>query len=104
MQFTIIRDDNCVSIGGETYVVDCSALPADVHAVQWSTFGGEIEYRMTVCEHCKVRSKKPNEQVSDMAPYEPYMHAWRLAKEAHIAAIEAARAAAEEKARADAAG
>ena len=80
MHLTIVKDDNFVIIDGEGHPVDCSTLPADVHALQWDGASGEVEYRATECGHCSVRSKKPNERVTDLSPYQPYVDAWRAAK------------------------
>lgn len=91
MRVTIIRDDNAVIVDGERHTVDCTGLPADFHALQWSGFAGEVEYVVTRCEHCNVRSKKGNVLISDLAPYQKYVDAWRGVK---AASIEAAYAAA----------
>lgn len=92
MRVTIIKDGNRVSVDGEPYAVDCSGLPADFHALQWDGSRGEVEYRLTVCDHCNARSKKPNEFITDLAPYQTYVDAWHAAK------------GVEQKAKADAAG
>ncbi len=93
MRLTIIKDDNRVMVDGVGYEVDCSSLPADVHAVQWDGSSGEIEYRMTRCDHCGARSKKVNEFIRDVAPYAPLVEAWKLAKT--VADTDALRLAAE---------
>lgn len=36
MKFTIIKEDNMVGIDGVFYTVDCSQLPEDFWAVQWT--------------------------------------------------------------------
>lgn len=90
MQFTIIRDDNRVIIDGEMRVVDCSALPPEVHAVQWSGDYGEIEYRITRCAHCGARTKKGNEVISDAGKYESLLAAWRAAKAKEEVAVSGA--------------
>lgn len=99
MRVTIIKDDNAVNVDGERHTVDCGKLPADFHALQWDGTSGEIEYRMTACNHCGGRNKKPNLFVNDMTPYLAYVDAWGVAKAAHLA-----ERAAAEKAQADAAG
>jgi len=76
MRFTIIRDTNTVAVDSLAFEVDCSALPFDVHAVQWDGARGEVEYKLHHCEHCKARSKKPNELFTDPAPYQPLLDAW----------------------------
>lgn len=108
MRLTIIRETNTVQIDSEAYNVDCSSLPADVHAVHWSSNGisqgGEVEYSVTRCEHCGARSKKGNELISDVAAYQSLMDAWKVAKT--TADAEKAKAATEaaEKMAANAAG
>lgn len=86
MRVAIIREDNAVNVDGVRYAVDCSTLPADVHAVQWNGVSGEVEYSLVGCDHCGGRSKKPNEFIKDFSPYDGYVHAWAAAK---IAAEEA---------------
>lgn len=94
MRVTIIRDDSTVAVDGVTHAVDLAGMPADVHAVQWYGQAGEVEHSVTVCDHCGARSKKPNQVISDFAPYAGYLDAWKL---------KAAEAVAE-KAKSDAAG
>lgn len=91
MRVTIIRDDSAVVVDGERHQVDVSALPADVHAIQWDGVNGEIEYSLAVCTHCNSRSKKPNEYIKDFAPYAAYVNAWAAAKLAAEAKTNAAR-------------
>ncbi len=78
----IIRDGNTVIVDGERHEVDCSNLPGDFHALQWNGTSGEIEYAAVRCEHCGVRSKKANEFIRDLAPFQPYVDAWQQAKTA----------------------
>lgn len=103
MRVTIIRDDNAVIVGGERHTVDCTDLPADFHAFQWYGTKGEVEYSLVECDHCGGRSKKGNEFVTDLSPYQKYVDRWNVAKvmadEARATAIAAA-----EKAQADATG
>lgn len=94
MRVTIVKDDNIVIVDGEACAVDCSQLPTNFHALQWSGEHGEVEYASVRCNHCGGRSKKANEVVFDLAPYQPYVDAWQLAKAAAEAkALEAANAA-----------
>jgi hypothetical protein len=106
MRVTIIRDDNTVVVDGERQTVDCSSLPADVHALQWDGARGEIEYAMVICAHCNGRSKKPNEIIFDVSPYQQLLHDWHAvkAKEAEAAAAKEAEAAAALEKANDAAG
>jgi hypothetical protein len=80
MRITIIKDDNTVGIDGEFHTVDCSTLPADFHALQWSGVRGEVEYRVTRCEHCNAQGKKGNVDITDLTSYQKYVDAWRVAK------------------------
>jgi transcription elongation factor Elf1 len=80
MRVTIIKEDNTVLVDGERHTVDCSDLPADFHALQWSGFAGEVEYSATRCDHCGVRSKKGNVLITDVSPYQSYVDAWHEAK------------------------
>lgn len=105
MRFTIIRETNTVAVDSLAFAVDCSALPVDVHAIQWDGTFGEIEYAAKRCDHCGARSKQANATIRDMSPYQTYLDAWILAKaEADqraaevAAAVEKAAAAEREKA------
>lgn len=99
MRLTIVKDDNAVYIDGAAYGVDCSDLPAGFHALQWDGVRGEIEYATTRCDHCGARTKKGNELITDVAPYQKYVDAWSVAKA--VAEAEAARVAAEQAALAE---
>ena len=79
MRVTIIKDDNKILVDGVGRTVDCGNLPADFHALQWDGVQGEVEYRVTRCEHCSARSKKANEFIRDLSPYQTYVDAWRVA-------------------------
>lgn len=92
MRVTIIKDDNTVTVNGEAHTVDLSALPADFHALQWDGARGEVEYVPHYVDD--VMHKKPNETIKDLAPYQPYLDAWTMAKaeaDAKKAAAEAER-------------
>lgn len=93
--FTIIRDTNTVVCGAVAFEVDCSALPEDVHAVQWDGDRGEIEYRMTRCTHCGARSKKGNAHFDDPEPYATYVKAWEAARDAEMRRLQEEAAKAE---------
>lgn len=99
MRLTIVKDDNAVYVDGVAYGVDCSTLPAAFHALQWDSTHGEVEYAATRCDHCGARSKKGNELITDIAPYQKYVDAWSVAKA--VAEAEAARVAAEQAALAE---
>jgi len=80
MRVTIVKDDKLVMVNGELHHVDTAALPDDFHALQWDGTHGEVEYRATRCAHCGVLSKKPNEIVTNITPYQPHLDAWAAAK------------------------
>jgi len=88
MRLTIIKDDNFVSVDGVGMNVDCSALPSDVHAVQF--YGGEIEYATDI----KTGQRKPNERIADASAYQPLIDAWTIKKQEADAAAAAAAAVA----------
>lgn len=100
MRLTIVRETNSVVIDNVGFVVDCSKLPADVHAIQWDGASGEIEFAQQRCDHCGARSKKANEFFRDVTPYQYLVEGWHDAKEKHEAA-ERERKAAAERARAE---
>ena len=91
MKVTIIREDDAVYVDGVAHTVDCSTLAPEVHAVQWDGVRGEVEYRVTRCDHCGARTKKGNEIISDFTPYQKYVDAWQVVKsEADAAAAKGA--------------
>jgi len=83
MRVTIIKDDNSVIVDGVRRTVDCTDLPADFHALQWYGTEGEVEYALV------GKSKKPNEIISSLAPYQKYVDAWQVADTAAKAAAAA---------------
>jgi hypothetical protein len=93
MRVTVVKDDNTVIVDGERHTVDCSSLPSDFHALQWDGDRGEVEHVATQCEHCGVRSKKGNELISDLSPYQSYIDAWHVVNAEAKAAAEAERQA-----------
>lgn len=90
MHLTIIKVDNTVGIDGEFLTVDCSALPADFHALQWDGpedgVGGVGEAEWT------GQPKPANTAVADLEGYFAYVEAWRVEKARIEAEIEAQRA------------
>lgn len=105
MRLVIIKDDNTVIVDGERHQVDCTALPAAFHALQWDGNSGEVEHQATRCEHCGARTKKGNETISDLSPYQPYVDEWKRVKAtADEAAAKVLFAATQETGAADAAG
>jgi hypothetical protein len=79
MKITIIRGDGTVYVDGVPRTVDCSSLPADLHAVQWDGTAGEIEYASVRCAGCGGVSRKANQPITDMTPYQPQVDAWHAA-------------------------
>ncbi len=75
MRVSIVVDDNLVLIEGVPCVVDCSALiPEGIHAVQWHSTFGEIEFATGV----ETGDRKPNERFTDMSPFQPLIDAWMV--------------------------
>lgn len=77
MRVTIIVDDNTVHVDGVSRTVDCTPLLSDnIHAVQWNTDHGEIEFRNTVDVEQGIINRAPNEFIRDFTPYQSYVDAW----------------------------
>ena len=78
MHLTIIKADNAVGIDGKFLTVNCSALPADFHALQWtgpeSGVGGDGEAEWN------GNPKPENTQVTDLSEYYAYVEAWYAEK------------------------
>jgi hypothetical protein len=89
MRLTIIKADNTVGLDGEFLTVDCAALPADFHALQWEGpedgIGGEGEAEWT------GKPKPANTEVIDLGDYYAYVEAWRTEKARIEAELEAER-------------
>jgi hypothetical protein len=65
MRATIAVSDNIVVVDGVAMKSDCSELAAQqISAVQWYDTEGEVEY---------ARHAKPNEKITDFAPYQIYI-------------------------------
>jgi hypothetical protein len=65
MRVTIHAIDNIVYINNEVRNSDCAELLAEgVRAIQWDNKNGILEY---------VGHKKPNEVITDFAPYQKYI-------------------------------
>jgi Domain of unknown function (DUF4376) len=68
VQVTIVRNDNAVYLDGRRFAVDCSALPANVHAVQWDGAHGTVEYvNAGVINPDDFRT---NDLIVDFTPYQ----------------------------------
>jgi hypothetical protein len=84
-RYSIIRSDNAVVVDGEYYHVNCSLLPANVHAIQWDGTKGHVEF---VDEDQNDGKRDPNLMITDFAPYASLIEAWQEAKNAAIKAAE----------------
>ena len=73
MRLTIIRADNTVYIGGVPKAVDCSSLPADLHAVQWY---GEQNIGWTEPKRVPGQPVAENTNISSIEPYQSLIDAW----------------------------
>ena len=95
MRLTIIRADGAVYKDGTSYSgLDLTAVPANVHALQWYETEGEVEFISN-----PDRTKPQNEIISELPSWANACVAkWDEAKAAELAAIEAARIAAEQAA------
>lgn len=76
-RLTIVKEDNMVGVDGEFYVVDCSSLPANFHALQW--YGNEDEPYGEV--EWNGRPKPPNTFIDNLNDYQNIIDAWNVAKE-----------------------
>lgn len=74
MRLTIIKEDNAVGVDGVFYNIDCSELPSNFWALQWSGptsgIGGEGEIEFT------GKPKPPNEDITDLGDYYTYYESW----------------------------
>lgn len=93
MKVTIIRSDNTVYVDGVSKIIDCSALPTFVHAVQWTGEKGWIEF----AEDGEGR-KHANMSIIDMSSYQFLIEQWQIQ---HAKDQEELRRATEEAAKAD---
>lgn len=71
-RITIIKIDNQVGIDGVFLTVDCSDLPEDFHALQWTGTEGEIEW--------KGKPRPPNTEITDLKVYQKYIDMWHVEK------------------------
>lgn len=72
MKLTIIKDDGAVYKDGVSFLkLDLSAIPAEIHALQWDNTFGHIEY---------VNNHKPNEQIEALPVWvDDCLKAWETA-------------------------
>lgn len=76
-RLTIVKEDNMVGIDGEFYLVDCSSLPANFHALQWY---GEVEEPYAEVEW-NGHPKPPNTEIDNVDEYQFLIDAWNVAKQ-----------------------
>lgn len=89
-KLTVIRGDNTVYVDDEALNVDCSDLPAYVHAVQWNeqTGEGHIEFVQD-----GAGRHLPNFKIVERKAFDFLVERWHVAKaEAVAEAQERARA------------
>lgn len=84
MKLTIINDDKTVYVDGLSFNnLTLSTIPADIHAIQWQTIGGWIEYKDADNEIINELPLWANDAMND----------WQAAKDQQAAAQAAAMAA-----------
>lgn len=76
MHVVIVREDNSVTIDGETRAVDCSGMESIIRVVQWVDTSGWIEFVNNGSDPFRV-----NEPIEDLAPYQDLIDAWGEAAE-----------------------
>jgi hypothetical protein len=85
MKLSIIKDDNAVYKNGLNYFnLDLSQIPSDVHALQWDTDKGHIEFK-----NCY----KTNEEIIELPSWaNDALVKWQIIYDAEQKAIEDAKA------------
>lgn len=74
MRLTIIRDDNAIYVDGYCITgIDCSSLPENVKAIQWSGTAGHLEFDAELALSPQA--------IDTVAPYQSLIDAWTAAKE-----------------------
>ena len=95
MRVTILIDDNAVYVDGLYAPVDCTALHnGEIHVVQWHGEWGEEEFRNV--EEDQTITRKPNNRITDISPYQSYVDAWETSRVALVAEEEASKREIEE--------
>ena len=84
MKLTIIKIDGAVYKDGLSYSnLSLSTLPSDVHALQWNTDKGHIEF---------VDNLKPNEEITELPSWaNDALTVWQTVYDAEQAAISDAK-------------
>jgi hypothetical protein len=85
MKLTIIKDDGAVYKDDKSYSnLDLSQIPSDVHALQWDTDKGHIEF---------VDCYKNNEEITELPSWtNDALTKWQIAYDAEQKAIAEAKA------------
>jgi hypothetical protein len=97
MKLVIIADDARVVVDAVAYdELDMSQLDPSIHAIQWNSEWGEIEYK-PVFVNGEV-TKPHNQIITSITSYQWAVDAWNVAKAAEEAAILEAVKAAEQAA------
>ncbi len=68
MRVTVIRDDGVVGIDGIFRLVDLSALPAGIRAIQWNGSSGHVEY-----------DEAANTALDNVTAFQPFIDLWTAA-------------------------
>jgi hypothetical protein len=68
MRVTVIRDDGVVGVDGIFRLVDLSALPAGIRAIQWNGSNGHIEY-----------DEAANTALDNVTAFQPFIDLWNNA-------------------------
>ena len=76
---TIIKDSNIVGSNGEFYNVDCSDLPENFHALQWTDKEGEVEWNGI--------PKPQNTKIVSLDDYKIYINRWNNSQAAMLALV-----------------
>ena len=68
-KYSIVADDNCVTVDGVGKVFAMDNFPADIHAVHWDTvtLTGQVEYKDI---------SKDNEDITSFSDYQAYVDVW----------------------------
>jgi hypothetical protein len=89
MRLTIIADDKCVGVDGLFFEpIELPQLDSAIHAVQWYSEYGEVEYK-TRFENGAL-TKPQNQLITDITPFQFAVDAWHVKKAEIDAAIVAA--------------
>lgn len=69
-RMTIIKNDNMVGVDGKFFLIDCSSLPSNFHALQWyeNKSYGEIEW--------DGKPKPENTPITTIEDYQSYLDLW----------------------------